>query len=132
MLIDTRAVGFTPTEAEVRQVEASIESSLGFAARHVSRVSVELEQAVAGDGVLIRCRLAVSPRRLGRNITAESQDTSLALAVGAAAASVRHSVLREAGHLVRPDRRNQRRWPAFARGRVKARSKDPTTTRGAR
>lgn len=96
MVIDTRAIGFRLTDAIQLHVEARVEAALGFAARHVVRVTARLDD-VNGEGRSgpdKRCQLVVALRR-GRTVAVEHVDADLYVAIDAAAQKARRSVLRE-------------------------------------
>ena len=106
MLIDTRAIGFAPTEAILRHVESRLEIALGAFARNVLKVTVRLED-VNGDrgGIDKRCGVVVALRR-GGVVVAEAIRENLYAAVDEAATRIRRSVKRAAKRRVALRRRN--------------------------
>ena len=115
MLIDTRAIGFTLTDAIVRHVEARLESSLGAFARRIVKVTVRLDD-VNGTrgGVDKRCSVVVALRRHGVEI-AQAVDADLYRAIDEAARRIRRPVKRAAKSHVGRERRNPQRPGALVR-----------------
>jgi putative sigma-54 modulation protein len=94
MLIDTRAIDFTLTDAIRRHVEARVEAALGPLSRWVIRVTARLEDINADrGGIDKRCRLVVAVRRHGV-VVAEATHADLYTAVDEAAARIRRSATR--------------------------------------
>jgi ribosome-associated translation inhibitor RaiA len=110
MIIDTRAIGFGLTEAILRHVESRVESALGFAAGHVVRATVRLDD-VNGEGrggADKRCRIVAALRR-HRTVTVEAVDADLYAAIDAAAAKARLAALRDVRRSVSLERKGARR-----------------------
>ena len=110
MLIDTRAIGFSLTDAILRHVEARVDAALGPFARWVLKATVRLEDINAdhgGDDK--RCSIVVTLRRHGFEI-AEATHADLYTAVDRATNRIRRSVRRATKrHLARGRRVPQ--WP---------------------
>jgi ribosome-associated translation inhibitor RaiA len=110
MVIDTRTIGFGMTDAILRHAQSRVESALGFAARHVLRVTVRLDD-VNGEGrggADKRCRVVATLGR-HRTVTAAAVDADLYAAIGAAAAKARHATLRALKRLTARQRRDRQR-----------------------
>ena len=95
MVIETRTLGFARTGAIVEHVEGRVEAAVGFAAPHVPRLTVRLDD-VNGDhgGPDKRCRI-VAALRQHRTLAAEAVDADLYAAVDAACRKLQAAVLRE-------------------------------------
>jgi len=96
MIIDTRAIGFGLTEAILRHVESRVESALGFAAGHVVRATVRLDDVNGQNhgGPDKRCRIVAVLRRHGRTVTAEAVHADLYAAIDQAAHRAREAARR--------------------------------------
>ena len=94
MLIDTRTMGFTLTDAILRHVEARVWSALGPFSRWVLKVTVRLEDVNADrGGIDKRCSIVVALR--GQQVeVAESTAADLYAAVDEATSRIRRSVVR--------------------------------------
>jgi putative sigma-54 modulation protein len=109
MLIDTRAMGFTLTDAIVRHVEGRFESALGPFARRVLKITVRLDDVNGSrGGVDKRCSVVVALRRHGVEV-AEAVDADLYRAIDEAAARIRRSVKRAAKSRLGRERRDPQR-----------------------
>jgi putative sigma-54 modulation protein len=109
MFIDTRAIGFSLTDAILRHVETRVESALGRFSPWVVRVAVRLDDVNADrGGEDKRCSIVVSLRRRGA-VVAEAIRTDLYVAVDEAAARIRRSVKRAAKRHLTRDRRDRPR-----------------------
>ena len=109
MLIDTRSMGFTLTDAIRRHVESRVEAALGPVARWTVSVTARLEDVNADrGGVDKRCRLVASLRRYGV-VVAEATNADLYAAVDEAADRIRRSAVRTVRrHLPRERKHPQR------------------------
>jgi len=115
MLINTRAIGITMTDEIIRHVEARVEGALGFAARHLSRVTVRLTRTNPDSprpGA--HCRLVVTLRGHYGIRAFEAVDTDPESAVEAAAQQARRSLLADFKRFLASDGTLQPRPRAFA------------------
>ena len=109
MFIDTRAIGFSLTEAIVRHVEARLASALGPFSRWILKITVRLDDVNADrGGIDKRCGVVVALRR-HRVEVAEAIDQDLYRAIDEAASRVRKSVTRNAKRHLTRERRNAQR-----------------------
>ena len=109
MLVETRAIGFSVTDAILRHVEARVESALGPFARWVLKVTVRLEDVNADrGGIDKRCSIVVALRRQQVEV-AQATDADLYAAVDAATSRIRRSVVRAATRHQARDRRDMQR-----------------------
>jgi ribosome-associated translation inhibitor RaiA len=94
MIIDTRAIGFSLTDAIQRHVEFKVESGLGSSARWILGITARLDDVNANrGGVDKRCRLVINIRGYGV-LTVEATHTDLYAAVDEAVVRARRSVMR--------------------------------------
>ena len=109
MLIDTRSMGFSLTDAIRLHVESRVEAALGPVARRVISVTARLEDVNADrGGVDKRCHLVASLRRHGV-VVAEATDADLYAAVDEAAERIRRSAVRVATRHVPRERKDPQR-----------------------
>jgi ribosomal subunit interface protein len=114
MLIDTRTMGFTLTDAIRRHVEARVESALGAFAGRILKVTVRLDDVNAGrGGIDKRCGIIVALRRQ-QVAVAEATDADLYAAVDQATSRVRRSVVRATKRHLGRDRKDIQRPGALA------------------
>jgi ribosomal subunit interface protein len=109
MLIDTRTIGFSLTDAILRHVEARLGAALGPLSRRVLKVTVRLEDVNAdhgGDDK--RCSIVMALRGQGVAI-AEATSSDLYAAVDKASTRIRRSVLRTVKRHLSHDRRDPQR-----------------------
>ena len=115
MFIDTRAMGFSLTDAIRRHVEARVEAALGPLARRVATVTARLEDVNADrGGVDKRCRLVTVLRRLGV-VVAEATSGDLYAAVDEAAGRARRAALRAVTRRRPRERKDAQRPGALVR-----------------
>jgi putative sigma-54 modulation protein len=101
VIIETRAIGFSLTDAIQRHVEHRVESTLGALSHRILKVTVRLEDVNAlRGGVDKRCGVVVALRH-NRTIVAEAVNVDMYAAVDAAVTRARHGVVRR---LMRPAR----------------------------
>jgi ribosome-associated translation inhibitor RaiA len=94
MLIDSRAIGFTLTDAIRRHVESRVESALGPVAGWVLGVTARVEDVNADrGGIDKRCGLVASLRGRGVVVT-EAVNADLYAAVDEATGRLRRSAVR--------------------------------------
>ena len=92
MLINTRAIGFPPTDALVRHVDFHLASSLEPFSRHVTRIMVRLEDVNADrGGIDKRCSIVAALRRR-RVQFAEATESDLYAAIENAARKIHRAV----------------------------------------
>ena len=109
MLIDTRAIGFTLTDAILRHVEARLEVALGPFSRWVGKATVRLEDINADRGGDDKpCSIVVALRRHGVEV-AEATNADLYAAVDEAANRIRRMVRRATKRHLSRDRRDPQR-----------------------
>ena len=115
MLIDTRALRFSLTDAILSHVEARVAAALGPFSRWVLKVTVRLEDINADrGGVDKRCSIVVAMRRHGVEI-GEATNRDLYAAVDDAVSRVRRSVIRTAKRHQSRDRREPQRTGALVK-----------------
>jgi ribosome-associated translation inhibitor RaiA len=114
MVIETRAMGFPLPDAILRHAEARVEAALGFAARHVVRVTVRLDDVNGAEhgGADKRCRVVVSLRQ-HRTVAVEAVDADLYAAIDAAGHTARRAVLRDVKRHIALERRDPQRPGTF-------------------
>jgi ribosomal subunit interface protein len=113
MLIETKALGFSLTDAIQRHVEARIEAALEPFARQVLSVTARLRDVNAdrgGDDK--RCFVVVTLRRRGV-ITAEETHADLYVAIDTVARRLRRAVKRVAKRPLARERSDPQRPGAF-------------------
>ena len=94
MIIDTRAIGFSLTDAIQRHVEFRVESGLGASARWILGVTARLDDVNADrGGADKRCRLVIDIRGYGV-LAVEATNADLYTAVDEAVLRARRSVMR--------------------------------------
>ena len=109
MLIDTRTMGFTLTDAILRHVEARVGSALGPFSRWVLKVTVRLEDVNADrGGIDKRCSIVVALRRQ-QVAVAEATRADLYAAVDEATSRIRRSVVRATKRHLTRDREDIQR-----------------------
>ena len=109
MLIDTRAIGFSLTDAIARHAEDRVGSALRPFARRVLKITVRLDDVNGSrGGVDKRCGVVAALRRHGVQV-AEAVDADLYRAIDAAAARIRRSVSRAAKSRLARERRDPQR-----------------------
>jgi len=113
MLIDTRSMGFTLTDAIRRHVESRVASALAPVARSVTTVVARLDDVNAHrGGADKRCRLVALVRRHGA-VVAEATNADLYAAVDGAAGRIHRAVSRVVKRSVPRERKNPQRPGAF-------------------
>jgi putative sigma-54 modulation protein len=114
MLIATRSMGFSLTEAIRRHVESRVEAALGPVARWTVSVTVRLADVNADrGGVDKRCQLVASLRRHGV-VVAEATDADLYAAIDEAADRIRRSAVRVVTRHIPRERKDPQRPGALA------------------
>ena len=94
MVIDTRGIGFVPTNAILRHVESRATSALRAFSNRVLKATVRLEDVNADHGgVDKRCRLVVALRRRRMEV-AEATDADLYRAIDLAFGKLHRAVSR--------------------------------------
>jgi ribosomal subunit interface protein len=94
MIIDTRASGFSLTDAIQQHVEARVESALGPVSRWAQTLAVWLDDVIANrGGIDKRCRVILALRNRAMVVT-EATDVDLYTAVDAATSRLRRAALR--------------------------------------
>jgi putative sigma-54 modulation protein len=109
MLIETRAIGFAPTDAIQRHVQSRIEAALGPVAGWVLNITARVEDVNADrGGIDKRCSLVASLR--GRGVAvAEALNADLYVAVDEAASRLRRSAARTVKRRVARERKDPQR-----------------------
>jgi ribosomal subunit interface protein len=114
MLIETKALGFSLTEAIQRHAELRIETALGPFAQAVVGVTVRLRDVNANRcGVDKRCSVVVTLRRRGM-ITAEETHADLYVAIDTVAQRLRRAVKRAVKRRLTKERKDPQRPGALA------------------
>jgi ribosome-associated translation inhibitor RaiA len=109
MLIDTRAIGFSLTDAIRGHVESRVETALGPIAGWVLNVTARVEDVNADrGGIDRRCGLVASLRGRGV-VVAEALDTDLYVAVHEAAGRLRRAAVRAIAKPMARDRKDVQR-----------------------
>jgi putative sigma-54 modulation protein len=109
MLLETRALGFSLTDAISQYVESRIKAVLGHFGHRVLKVTVRLEDVNAGrGGIDKRCSVVAAIRRRGV-VVAEAVQDDLYLAIHEAAARIRRAVSRQVTHHVGRERSDPQR-----------------------
>lgn len=94
MNIDTRAFGFSLTDAIKQHVEARVEAAVGPVSGWILVVSARLDDVNANrGGIDKRCRLVLTLRNRATVVT-EAMDENLYAAIDAAASRLRRAALR--------------------------------------
>ena len=114
MLIDTRAIGFSLTDALQRYVEYRVELALGPLAHHVLKATVRLEDVNAGrGGIDKRCGVIVALRH-NRTVIAEAVNADMYAAIDAAVTRARNGIVRRLTRSARLRRQLAQRPMALA------------------
>ena len=109
MLIETKALGFSLTEAIQRHVESRIETALGPFARAVVGVTVRLQDVNANrGGDDKRCSVVVTLRRRGV-VAAEETHADLYVAIDKVAHRLRRAVKRSVRRHLSRERKDPQR-----------------------
>jgi len=109
MMIETRALGFSLTDAISQFVESRIGSVLGHFGHRVLKVTVRLEDVNAGrGGIDKRCSIVAAIRRRGV-VAVEAVRDDLYSAIQEAAARIRRSVSRQVTQHVGKERSDPQR-----------------------
>ena len=110
MLIDTRAIGFPPTDAILRHVESRVESALAPVAQWVLGVTARVEDVNADrGGIDKRCGLVASLRGGRGVLVAEALNADLYAAVDEAAGRLRRSAVRSVNRPTARERKGAQR-----------------------
>ena len=109
VLVETRTLGFGPTDAIVGHVESRMDAALAPFSSLVKKIMIRLEDVNAGrGGTDKRCSVVVTLRRRGV-VVAEAIHADLYAAIDEAASRIRRSVRRAARRRLRRERRDPQR-----------------------